>query len=118
MTKFLVLYTIPASVMDEWKQSSPESRKAAEEKMSREIQAWTKGRAKIFADPGAGLGKTKRVTSSGTSDARNDLVMYAIVQGESQDAVAKDLESHPHLQIPQSAIEVMALFPLPDQNRR
>ena len=114
MKKFLVLYMIPTSVMDEWKKTSSEDRKAAEEKMSREIQAWTGGRGKLFTDRGAGLGKAKRITSSGVADARNELAMYAIVQGESQEAVAKSFESHPHLQIPQSSIEVMELFALPD----
>lgn len=95
MKKFLVLYKIPSSVMDDWRQTSAESRKVAEDKMSREIQTWTPGRAKIFIDPGAGLGKTKRITSSGALHARNDLAMYAIVQGDSQDAVAKAFESHP-----------------------
>jgi len=57
MKRFLVLYMIPASVMDGWKQTSPENRRAAEDKMSREIQAWSNGRSKIFTDPGAGLGK-------------------------------------------------------------
>lgn len=86
--------------------------------MSREIQAWTGGRSKMFTDRGAGLGKTKRITSSGVTDARNELAMYAIVQGESQDAVAKSLANHPHLQIPQSSIEVMELFALPDQPKK
>ena len=116
--KFLVLYMIPSAIMDDWKRTSPESRKAAEEEMSREIQAWAKGRSKIFSDLGAGLGKTRRITSSGALHARNDLAMYAIVEGDSQDAVAKTFESHPHLQIPESSIEVMELFPLPDQPRR
>ena len=115
MKKFLVLYSIPSSVMEEWKKTSPDTRKAEEDKMMREIQAWTKGRAKIFTDPGAGLGKTTRVTSGGVAAGRNDLVMYAIVHGDSQDAVAKSLESHPHLQIPQSSIELMELFAMPDQ---
>jgi hypothetical protein len=114
---FLVLYMIPSAVMDDWKRTSPENRKAAEEKMSGEIHAWTKGRSKIFVDPGAGLGKTKRITSSGALHARNDLAMYAIVEGESQDALARIFESHPHLQIPESSIEVMEMFPLPDQPR-
>ena len=114
MKKFLVLYMIPPPVMDEWKKTPSEDRKAAEDKMSREMQAWTGGRGKLFTDRGAGLGKAKRVTSGGVSDARNELVMYAIVQGESQDAVAKSFESHPHLQIPQASIEVMELFALPD----
>jgi len=118
MKRFLVLYMIPASVMDGWKQTSPENRRAAEDKMSREIQAWSNGRSKIFTDPGAGLGKTKRITSSGALHARNDLAMYAIVHGDSQDAVAKVFESHPHLQIPESSIEVMELLPLPDHVKK
>ena len=116
--KFLVLYKIPASVMDEWKKTSPESRKAAEDKLQLEWQDWTSGRAKLFSDVGAGLGKTKSVTANGTSDARNDLVMYAIAQGDSQDAVAKTFEGHPHLQIPQTSIEVMELYPLPDKTKK
>jgi len=118
MKKFLVLYMIPPSVMDEWKQKPAAERKEAEDKMSREIQAWTKGRAKSFSDLGAGLGKAKRITSSGATDARNALAMYAIVQGESQDAVAQSFASHPHLQIPQASIEVMELFALPDQPKK
>lgn len=114
MKKFLVLYMIPPSVMDEWKQTPAEERKAAEDKMGREILEWTGGRGKMFTDRGAGLGKATRITSSGVSDARNELAMYAIVQGESRDAVAQGFASHPHLQIPQSSIEVMELFALPD----
>lgn len=118
MKKFLILYMIPPSVMDEWKKTSPDSRKTAEDKMQREWQDWTAGRAKMFSDPGAGLGRTKRVTSNGTSDVRNDLAMYAIVEGDTPDAVAKAFESHPHLQIPQASIEVMELFPLPEPAKR
>jgi hypothetical protein len=113
--KFLVLYMIPPSVMDEWHRKPAEERKAAETKMSGEMQVWVGGRSKLFVDRGAGLGKAKRVASSGVTDARNDLAMYAIVQGDSQDAVAQAYVSHPHLQIPQASIEVMELFPLPDQ---
>lgn len=33
MKKFLVLYLIPASVLDDWSKTDPDKRKAAEEKM-------------------------------------------------------------------------------------
>ncbi|HEX6708321.1 MAG TPA: hypothetical protein VF169_26540 [Albitalea sp.] len=115
MKKFLVLYLIPPSVMDEWMNKPPEARKSEEDKMSRDIQKWMSSRSKVFSDPGAGLGRTTRVTQGGTSDARNSLVMYAIAQGDSKEAVAKGLQDHPHLQIPESSIEVMELFALPDQ---
>jgi len=115
MKKFLVLYLIPPSVMDEWMKTPPETRKAEEDKMSRGIQEWMRSHSRVFIDPGAGLGKAMRVTQGGTSDARNSLVMYAIVQGDSKEAVAKGFQDHPHLQIPESSIEVMELFALPDQ---
>ena len=115
MKKFLVLYLIPPSMMDEWMKTPPEVRKSEEDKMSREIQAWMSNRSRMFSDPGAGLGKAVRVTQGSTSEARNALVMYAIVQGDSKEAVAKVFLDHPHLRIPESSIEVMELFALPDQ---
>ena len=113
MKKFLVAYLAPASVIEEWKKTEPEKRKAAEEKMQGEWRKWMSDHAKIFADKGAGVGKTKRVTSQGSSDAKNDIMLYAIVEAESHEAATKMFEGHPHLQIPQSSIEIMEIHPLP-----
>ncbi len=66
----------------------------------------------MLVDKGAGVGKTKRVTAQGTSDTRNDIMLYAVVEADSHDAAAKTFEGHPHLQIPQSSIEVMEINPL------
>lgn len=115
MKKFLVLYLIPPSVMDEWMKTPPETRNSEEQKMSRDIQEWTSRHSRMFSDPGAGLGKVMHVTQGNTSAARNALVMYAIVQGDTREAVARDFQDHPHLRIPESSIEVMELFPLPEQ---
>ena len=68
---------------------------------------------KMFVDKGAGVGKTKRVTAQGTSDTKNDIMLYAIVEAASHEAAAKTFEGHPHLQIPQASIEVMEINPLP-----
>ena len=112
MKKFLVLYLAPASVLDEWKKTEPATRKAAEEKMQGEWRTWMSDHAKIFADAGAGVGKTKRVSAQGTSDSRNDIMLYAIVEAESHLAATKPFAAHPHLQIPQSSIEIMEINPL------
>ena len=61
MKKFLVTYLAPASVIAEWKKTDPDTRKAAEEKMRAEWKKWTNDHANIFADVGAGVGKTKVV---------------------------------------------------------
>lgn len=112
MKKFLVLYLAPASVIDDWKKTDPQQRKAAEEKMQREWKEWMGSHASMLADAGAGVGKTKRVTAQGSSDSRNEVMLYAMVNAESHGAAAAAFEKHPHLQIPQASIEIMELNPL------
>ena len=109
MAKFLVLYLAPHAVVDEWMKTPPEKRKAEEEKMMNEWKKWTSEHASLFADSGAGAGRPKRVDANGTSDARNDIMLYAIVNADSLDAAARTFRNHPHLAIPQSSIEVMEL---------
>src|ERR1700691_4525513 len=106
MKKFLVLYLVPPSVIGEWMQTAPEVRKAAEEKMRGEWNAWMASHAKMITDTGAG-GKTKLVSTSGVSDTRNDIMLYSFGEPTRSEAAAKAFEGHPHLQIPQSSIEVM-----------
>jgi hypothetical protein len=109
--KFLVLYLVPAIVMDEWAKTDPEKKKAAEEKLQSEWRQWMGAHSRMFISTDA-AGKTKRVTSSGVSDTRNDLMLYSIVEAASHEAAAKLFENHPHLQIPQSSIEIMEIRPM------
>jgi hypothetical protein len=113
MKKFLVTYLAPASVIAEWKRTDPDTRKAAEEKMHAEWKKWMNDHANMFADIGAGVGKTKAVTAQGVSDSKNDIMLYSLVEAESHEAAAKSFEGHPHLQIPQSSIEIMEVHALP-----
>jgi len=111
MKKFLVLYLAPSSVLDDWAKTNTEEKKAAEEKMKAEWVQWMGAHSKMFISTDAG-GKTKRVTSSGVSDARNDIMLYSVIEAASHEAAAKSFEGHPHLQIPQSSIEVMEIRPM------
>jgi hypothetical protein len=38
--------------------------------------------------------------------------LYSFVEAESHDAAARIFENHPHLQIPQSSIEIMHVRPM------
>jgi hypothetical protein len=109
--KFLVMYLIPASVMQEWMQTEASERKAAEEKMKGEWDQWMSSHSAMILSTDAG-GKTKRITSGGVSDTKNDIVLYSIIEAESHEAAAKSFEGHPHLRIPQSSIEVMEIRPM------
>ena len=74
MSRFLVLFSAPAAVIDEWMKTPAEKRKEAEEKMMQDWKNWMADHAKFFVDKGAGVGKTKRVTAQGVADTRNDLM--------------------------------------------
>jgi len=106
--KFLVLFLIPVAVMDGWAKTDPTEKKAAEDKLKGEWDAWMKERAAMILSTEV-AGKTKRVTAAGVADARNDIVLTSIVQAESHEAAAKAFEGHPHFQIPQASIEIMEL---------
>jgi hypothetical protein len=109
--KFLVLYLVPPSVMEDWAKKDPQERKPAEEKMQGEWQNWMGAHSKMILTTEAG-GRTKLVTSSGVSDIKNAIILYATVEAESHEAAAQAFKNHPHLQIPQASIEVMEVRPL------
>jgi hypothetical protein len=109
--KFLVLYLIPASVMADWAKTDPTTRQAEEQKMQAAWGNWMGEHAKMIISTEAG-GKTKRVTASGVSDTKNDIILCSFVEADSHEAAAKAFENHPHLQIPQSSIEIMYVRPM------
>jgi hypothetical protein len=104
--KFIALYLVPASVMADWAKTDPETRKAAEEKMQAEWRKWMDDHSKMVTLTESG-GKTKRITASGISDTKNDICLYSFIDADSHETAAKAFVNHPHLQIPQSSIEVM-----------
>ena len=108
MEKFLVMFLAPASVMAEWMKKPEEERKEAETKMKAEWDEWMKAHEGMIKETKA-AGKTKKVTSQGVEDSRNDLMMYCIVEAESHEVAAKAFEGHPHFTIPEATIEVMAI---------
>jgi hypothetical protein len=89
----------------------PKRSESGRKKMRGEWGKWMSAHSKIIISTDAG-GKTKRVTSSGIADTKNDIILYSIVEAESHEAAAKLFENHPHLQIPQSTIEVMEIKPM------
>ncbi len=109
MDKFLVLYKAPNSVVDAWMKKSEDERKPEEAKMMDAWNQWMSANASRFADKGGGAGKPKVVSASGVKDARNDIMMYQIVQASSADEAAKMFVGHPHFGIPEATIEVMPL---------
>ena len=113
MQKFIVLYCMPMAGLEDWMKMPAEDRKAQEDDMKAKWDAWMAANKAMMAGPTAGVGKTKRVTTQGVADAKNDVMLYSIVLGESQEEVAKAFEGHPHLGIPGAWIDISAVNHLP-----
>ena len=109
--KFLVLYLVPVAVMADWAKTDPATRQVEEKKMMEAWGKWMSEHADMIISTEAG-GKTKRVSASGVSDTKNDIILCSFVEAQSHEAAAKAFENHPHLQIPQSSIEVMYVRPM------
>ena len=107
-SKFLVLFLAPAAVIADWAKTDPAIRAPAEQKMQAAWRQWMTDHASMILSTEAG-GKTKRITGDGVADAKNDIMLLSFVEAESHEAATKAFENHPHLQIPQSSIEVMAV---------
>lgn len=106
--KFLVTYQMPHTGLDAWLQLPEADRKAQELQMQSEWNAWMEGHKDVVTET-AGVGKPKRITSSGVEDARNDLMMYSFVEAESLEVAAEMFRDHPHFGIPGGSIEVMSI---------
>ncbi len=109
--KFMVFFMIPFETMTQWKQIDATEREASEKKMMQDWAAWSTAHAAMILSTEVG-GKTKSATANEVSDTRNDIVLYSIAQGDSHEAVARAYQSHPHLQIPNSSIQVMEIKPM------
>jgi len=113
MQKFLVLYMAPAAGIEEWMKLDESVRKEQEEKMKADWDAWTAAHKESLTGMTAGAGKTKRATSDGLADVKNDVMLVSTIEAESHDAAAGLFKDHPHLGIPGAWIDIMPLNFLP-----
>jgi hypothetical protein len=109
--KFMVLYMASQAEFEKMmKTSTPEQQKKG-------VEAWMKWMNEHKAslvDGGAPLGKTKRVDANGTSNTKNQIGGYSVVQAETHDAGTKMFgKEHPHLQVPGAWIEIVEIMPVP-----
>ena len=109
MKKFLVLYKASPAAFAQMMKATPEQQKAGMDAW----MAWGKKAASSIVDMGAPLGKSLRVTKTGSAPTVNDLGGYSILQGESKEAVAQSLKEHPHFMMPEGTIEVIELMEIP-----
>jgi vacuolar-type H+-ATPase catalytic subunit A/Vma1 len=76
--------------------------------MMQKWREWMKENGKTVLES-YGAGKTKTVKQSGIADFRNEIMVINIASGEDRESVSKLFANHPHLEIPNSWIEITEL---------
>jgi hypothetical protein len=110
MKKFLVLYKASAEAFQQMMKATPEQQKAGMDAW----MSWSQRAASSIADMGAPAGKSVRVAKSGAvTPVTNDIGGYSIMQAESKEALAATMKEHPHFMMPDGAIEIIELMPIP-----
>jgi hypothetical protein len=117
MKKFLAIYlgSSASPAFAQWRAMPEEERKGRQRSGVEAWMRWGKLHERSIADRGTPLGKTRRVDANGTSDARNAITGYVIIEAESHEAAARLFAGHPHFSIfPGEAVEIMECLPLPE----
>jgi YCII-related domain len=116
MKNFLAIYIGSASGRSNWDRLDEAARK---DRMNTGMKAWGNWidtQKESIVVMGAPLGKTKRTSSSGVAETKNNMTGYVVVQAESHEEAARMFENHPHFTIfPGDSVEIMECLPIPGQ---
>lgn len=115
MPRFLAVYTMKPENVVRFRAMPKAGQDAVDAAGLKQWVAWEKANAASFSDKGGMVGKTKRVTANGVSDAQNDICGYVVVEAENIDAAAKLFEKHPHFTVfPGDGIDIMPFVTGPE----
>lgn len=118
MKRFLAIYigTLSALETSGWNKLDEGKRKKLQESGIKAWMEWGEAHKAAILDQGSPLGKTKRASSQGIAETKNNMTGYVIVKAESHEAAARMFENHPHFTIfPGDSVEIMECLPLPGQ---
>jgi hypothetical protein len=108
MPRFLAVYTMKPEDLARFRLLTKAEQNAIDDAGLKQWLNWQSENAASFPDTGGMVGKTKRVTKHGISDAQNTFCGYIVVQAENIDAAARLFEGHPHFTVfPGDGVDVM-----------
>ncbi|MGA2552447.1 MAG: YciI family protein [Burkholderiaceae bacterium] len=100
--------------MIHWKALPDSERQSLELTGMADWNAWMEKHEAAVVAVGGPLGRTKRISGTGTNDVANDMGAFVIVRADSHEAAARLFENHPHFRIfPGEAVEVMPIQTIP-----
>jgi hypothetical protein len=109
MKKFMILYMGTTTAEEQMKAGSPEEAKKGMDMWT----AWYDKTGKAIVDAGAPLKESVHVGKNEHPKATAHITGYTVVEAKDMDEVKKLLETHPHLMMPNTCIEVLEFLPMP-----
>jgi hypothetical protein len=108
MPRFLAIYTLQPEDLAKFRALPKSEQDRIDNEGIALWKVWEQQHAAAFADPGGMVGKTLRVSRTGTAPATNPICGYLVVEAETIEAAAKIFENHPHIgPFPGDAIDIM-----------
>ena len=92
MKKYVVIYYMPADVLAQMQDMTPEQMQAGMEPWMKWAEACGDG----LVDMGNPLGGGRNVSGSGSSASTRDVTGYSILQAEDMASAEEMLKEHPH----------------------
>ena len=117
MPRFVAVYTMKQEDFAAFR-ALPKSEQEATNKAGLKAWAeWGKRNAAAIVATDVMVGKTRRVTKSGTADAQNQIAGFLIVEAADITAAAGLFQDHPHITVfPGDGIDIMPVVTGPTED--
>jgi hypothetical protein len=98
MKKFLAIYIGSGASLarSNWDKLDEATRNGRMNSGIKAWGSWMNPHEESIVATGTPLGKTKRVSSGGVADTKNNMTGYVVVQAETHEEAARMFENHPH----------------------
>jgi len=110
MKRYLVLYRATGAAMDQMRKATPEQAQGVKNAW----MAYAKKAGEAIVDIGAPTTQPQKYATAKSGAPGGDATIggFSIFQAESNDALSKVLDGHPHFSMPGSSIEVHEIVPI------
>ena len=117
MPRFAAVYTMQPEDVAAFRARPQSEQEAIDAAGVAAWEAWRQRHAAAIVSSDMMLGKTRRVTKTGSAAARNAIAGFVIVEAADIDAAADLFKDHPHIAIfPGDGIDVMPVLTEPPED--
>ena len=110
MPRFVAVYTMKPEDVAAFRALPRSEQEAIDKAGLKAWEAWSKRNASAIVATDVMVGKTTRVTATGTADAQNQIAGFLIVEAADVAAAAYLFQDHPHITVfPGDGIDIMPI---------